>query len=302
MQRFQKILFVHESTSNQEMALRRAAQLARSNNAQLTLVNVGQELPRSLPNLQKAFGRVQEDQLKSLIGKVGVEGVDVRTRRLVGTPFIEIIKEVMHGDHDLVIKPAEGRGGLGNMLFGSTDLHLLRKCPCPVWIIKPSRKKKFARILAAVDPDPGEEANAELNHVILDLATSLAHQEGSELHVVHAWSLAYESMLRSGRAPLPKSEVDRMVRMTRQNHKKWLHELLASRELQAKVHLLKGDSGDVISALARKKRVELIVMGTVARTGIPGFFIGNTAEKTLAVVDCSVLAVKPAAFSTPIEA
>lgn len=61
------------------------------------------------------------------------------------------------------------------------------------------------------------------------------------------------------------------------------------------------EPGEVIPALARKKRVELIVMGTVARTGIPGFFIGNAAEKTLAEVDCSVLAVKPKAFSTPIE-
>jgi len=41
-------------------------------------------------------------------------------------------------------------------------------------------------------------------------------------------------------------------------------------------------------------------MGTVARTGILGFFIGNTAEKTLTAVDCSVLAVKPTAFATPV--
>lgn len=33
--------------------------------------------------------------------------------------------------------------------------------------------------------------------------------------------------------------------------------------------------------LASKKRVELIVVGTVCRTGLPGFFIGNTAEKIL---------------------
>jgi hypothetical protein len=33
-------------------------------------------------------------------------------------------------------------------------------------------------------------------------------------------------------------------------------------------------------------------IGTVSRTGIPGLFIGNTAEKILYRVDCSVLAVK----------
>ena len=208
------------------------------------------------------------------------------------------------GRHDLVIKPAEGRGGVSSMLFGSTDLHLLRKCPCPVWIVKLSKRKKYTRVLVAVDPDPGEKANAELNAFILDLATSLAQRDKSELHIVHAWAMPHESTLRSGRIVLPKAEVDRLVRATRKAHKKWLDELLGHYDLQhlsAKVHLLKGDAGDVIPALAQKKRVELIVMGTVARTGIPGFFIGNTAEKILVAADCSVLTVKPKSFSTPVR-
>ncbi len=235
---------------------------------------------------------------------MATEGLDIKTRLLVGIPFLEIIKEVVRGGHDLVIKPAEGRGGVSSMLFGSTDMHLFRKCPCPVWIIKPAKRKKYARILAAVDLDPEEKANAELNAIILDLATSIAARENSELHIAHAWSMPHESVLRSGRANLPKSDIDRMVRDTRKVHKEQLDALLGDHELQninAKVHLIKGNPGDIIPSLAQKKRVELIVMGTVARTGIPGFFIGNTAEKTLAAVDCSVLAIKPRSFSTPVE-
>jgi len=41
-------------------------------------------------------------------------------------------------------------------------------------------------------------------------------------------------------------------------------------------------------------------MGTVGRTGIQGFFIGNTAEEILNQVECSVLAVKPPGFQTPV--
>lgn len=50
-----------------------------------------------------------------------------------------------------------------------------------------------------------------------------------------------------------------------------------------------------------KEGVELVVMGTVARTGLPGFIIGDTAEKALTTVDCSVLAVKPDSFVSPVE-
>jgi nucleotide-binding universal stress UspA family protein len=305
MQRFEKILFVNQPATTATTAFQRAVRLARSNAAQLTIVGVSQEIPRTLINLQKTFLQLQDRQLESLTEGMDMGGIEVRTRALIGTPFLEIIKEVMSGGYDLVIKPAEGRGGLSNILFGSTDLHLLRKCPCPVWIIKPSKRKQFARILAAVDPDPAEAANAELNTLILDLATSLASRENSELHIVHIWSMPYEHTLRSGRVPLPKAEVDRMVRDARKTHKQWLYDLLGNytfEDIRAKIHLLKGKPGEVIPALAQQKRVELLVMGTVARTGIPGFFIGNTAEKTLSAVDCSVLALKPKGFSTPVEA
>jgi len=41
-------------------------------------------------------------------------------------------------------------------------------------------------------------------------------------------------------------------------------------------------------------------MGTVCRTGVAGLFIGNTAEKVLRQVDCSLLTVKPEGFVTPV--
>jgi nucleotide-binding universal stress UspA family protein len=46
--------------------------------------------------------------------------------------------------------------------------------------------------------------------------------------------------------------------------------------------------------------MDLIIMGTVARTGIPGFLMGNTAETILNRIECSVLAIKPAGFVTPV--
>ena len=63
------------------------------------------------------------------------------------------------------------------MLFGSTDLHLMRECPSAVWIMKPTKSKKYARILAAVDPDPLDEERNKLNDTIMEIATSLSALE-----------------------------------------------------------------------------------------------------------------------------
>ena len=70
--------------------------------------------------------------------------------------------------------------------------------------------------------------------------------------------------------------------------------------LKPQLHLLKGSARKEIPALAKRLQVDCIVMGTVARTGIPGFIMGNTAETILEQIDCSVLALKPPGFVTPV--
>jgi universal stress protein E len=47
--------------------------------------------------------------------------------------------------------------------------------------------------------------------------------------------------------------------------------------------------------------IELLVMGTIARTGVSGVITGNTAEQLLPSVSCSILAVKPQDFESPVR-
>lgn len=70
--------------------------------------------------------------------------------------------------------------------------------------------------------------------------------------------------------------------------------------LEPQPHVIKGDAKNVVPTKARELDVDLVVMGTVARTGIAGFFMGNTAENILTQLDCSVLTIKPPEFVSPI--
>jgi hypothetical protein len=136
--------------------------------------------------------------------------VAVSTNVLQGRPHIEMVREVLRGGHDLLMKEAEPNE---NVPFGSTDMHLLRTCPCPLWLVKPGQgDRPFSQILAPVDPAPPPD-EADLLHIkadlapkdvaldtkILDLAGSLANNEGAELHVLHAWSAPGEGLLRGTR-------------------------------------------------------------------------------------------------------
>lgn len=68
------------------------------------------------------------------------------------------------------------------------------------------------------------------------------------------------------------------------------------------MHHARGRPDRTIPQLIDSLEVDILVMGTVARTGIPGFIIGNTAENTLREIRCSLLALKPNGFVSPVKA
>ena len=317
MNRFSNILLVVDTEAESAVALHRAVALARNNQASLTLASVVED-PFSEPTsaaqaieLRDALLSEQRERLDDMIVSVAQPDIGITANVLVGKPFIEIIRHVLRHDHDLVIKCADEPQGTVRTLFGSTDMHLLRKCPCPIWIIKSTGQAPFARILAALDYDPENTATTALNRQILEISTSLALSEFCQLDIVHAWRLACESFMRSPRTTLSEAEVDEMVAEEARNRRRWLERLVttygakaekdAMNYLNPRLHVLNGHATQVVPTTARDVGADLVIMGTVGRTGVAGLFMGNTAENILAQLDCSVLAIKPPGFETPVS-
>jgi len=306
MKQFKNILLVYGPN---QQTLELAVRLAKNNYARLNIIDVIKQIPPqrshlasqiSSLNLKEFLVKEHQKWLKKLIGPIYEESIRVSTTVVFGTPFLEIIREVLRKKHDLVIMTAEGRGGLKERLFGSTSMHLMRKCPCPVWVVRPNLQKQYARILAAVDPEPLNKKRNSLNTLIMDLANSTADFEKAELHIVHAWTLFSETFL-TVRGHLPYDELNKLIMQEEVMHKKQIETFIKKYKKGGfRLHILKGEADEVIPRIARAEKVDLLVMGTVCRTGIPGFFIGNTAEKVLNKVSCSVLTVKPEGFVSPV--
>uniref|UniRef100_UPI003594372D universal stress protein n=1 Tax=Thiocapsa sp. TaxID=2024551 RepID=UPI003594372D len=214
--------------------------------------------------------------------------------------------------HDLVMMSAEGRGGLRQRLFGTTSMHLMRKCPCPVLVLKRKQGRFPMRILAAVDVADGlfgktnvttDPERRSLNPRILALAGEIAASEGAELHVIQAWSSDFDGYLEV-RSELGDEAIRQLRKQTKQRFAEKFNRLIAGADtagVAVNPHLVRGEPAEAIIALARRERIDLLVMGSISRTGIAGFFVGNTAEKVLGELDASVLTVKPADFTTPVE-
>ncbi|PWK59119.1 universal stress protein [Roseicyclus mahoneyensis] len=315
MRHVKSILAVLTADSLSDVALARAVSLAQVSRAALTLVDVIDGAPGELGRLMAALtgqrgSAIEEDviafhraRLSGFAKKARAQGIEVTEAVLQGSPFLEVIRMVLREGHDVVIKgatlSAEGRGTLKGF-----DMHLLRKCPCPVWLLMAEGDTRFARVLATIDP-PGQDdpARDSLDHQVLGIASDLAVHDGADLQVLHAWSLPGERALRQGRfGKARKGTVDSLIAQEETAARARVMARMSDHPQVPKtaIHMQQGIAADVIAQHAEASGVDAIVMGTVGRTGVSGFVMGTTAETILRRVSCAVIAVKPDGFVSPV--
>ena len=301
MQHFKNILFITGEEPLTRTAYAKALRFASRNDAKITVMEVVEPIPERRRTFETANAvyDLQEIAVADAIGRVEhlLEAseflIDPAPATVVATGerHIEIIRRILGAGHDLLIVADAEES------YDATTHHLLRKSPCPVWLMTPLIERKQS-ILAAVDPDPLRPIQELLNDDVLTLAVSLAAVESAALHIVHAWYVP-----GSAGAGISISDQHAYREQTLAQHRANLNALLERHQLpdDTVVHFLEGRPDMVIRQVVRRRNITTIVMGTVARSGIAGLIIGNTAERILKRVDCSVLAVKPQGFETPVR-
>jgi universal stress protein E len=255
--------------------------------------------------LEKTKAAAMKEKLKHAFAD---RAFDVQV--VVGRPFVEIIHAVTRLDIDMVIKLAEALDVPADHVFASTDQHLLRKCPCKIWLRQPRGERDHINILAAIDVDFEDadepETLRKLNGDILAAAVDLATGTAATLHVVHAWQPPSAVLMRS-LFPAATWHPDAHGRAITASRQEALRALLETKRDQIsglaqepQVHVRTGNPRQVIADLIDDLKIGVLVMGTVARTGLQGIIIGNTAEDTFNSVSRSLVAVKPADFVSPL--
>lgn len=314
MQHFKKILAGVDLSSADRMAatdlspptreaVKRAVWLAGHLSAELTFfaaLNVSAHTEELLHDgYEEATRSVEEATqlvLDELVADAKRDGVNASARFAFGRPWEAVIKEVVNGGHDLAVVGTSSRG-VSQFLFGKTGTKLLRHCPCPVWVTRPDPDWDNLNMLVATDL-------TEVGQKALNVAVNGAQLASARVHVISV----IEDQL-SGRlwlSGLPASKLDDFRAKRHAQVEEMLHEQLAQTDYRTltkgvQVHIAEGAADVAILKAIEELGIDLLVMGTVARSGIPGLIIGNTAERLLSQVPCSVLAVKPDDFVCPVQ-
>ncbi len=308
MKRFKNILVGVDLANNEQLvanklsdatnaAIANGIWLAKHNDAKLVFFNA-LEVPEHARFVAEEQGHIEstliadsEDRLAALVQRAKAENIDADYVVAFGKSWVELIRQILNQQHDLVITGTRQRGTPASVAFGSTGMKLLRKCPCPVWITKPRERQQTASVLVADDLSP-------VSDLSLELGVSMANLQQAQLHVLHALELglgrrewdSYKIRERA-RTEATKKLDDQMARVGAANLTK-----------PPRIDIVVDAADTAIIRRIDQSEIDLLVMGTVARGGIAGVLMGNTAERLLPRITCSVLAVKPHDFICPIAA
>ena len=218
MKKLSTLLFVSQNPAEEQALFDWTLALAQSQQAQLILFNVLPQVDAGLVGWVKNLlpADIMAKQTEAVLQawqpwamQANQAGVVISTRVEFGKLFYKTIQTVLKDQVDWVIKQTDKENkSLTEHIFGSQDMHLLRKCPCPVLLHKNGSSLPFQNIMASIDVDIEAESltHNDLTQSILAFAQTLAQTENANLHIAHAWQAEAENLVRYWNSDI--SEVD----------------------------------------------------------------------------------------------
>lgn len=309
MTKYKNILVVADPAQDNQPALSRAVHLARkSENVEITLFLAIYDFSYEMTSMlsaderqamRRGVVRQREEWLKDIIRPYTDEGFDIMVTVVWhNRPYEAIIAEVFSNHHDLVIKATHEHGKIGSVIFTPTDWHLLRKCPCPVLMVKEHSWPENGKILASVNLAADDETHDQLNDAIVNEASAIAEILGAEVNLVNAYPATPVNIT----IELPEFDPASYSDAVRGHHLTSMKALRHKHGLpEEQTHVVEGLPEDVIPTVAKELDAELVILGTTGRTGLSAVFIGNTAEHTIDSLNCDLLALKPEGYVSPLS-
>lgn len=214
-----------------------------------------------------------------------------------GSPWYELLRVASKHRDNLLICGTREQGSMSRFLFGSTGLKLLRHAECPVWLVKPRIDDDATLdILCASDL-------TEVGEDVVSAGVLISQHIASRLNVVH---VVNDDLHHVARTSLTEQQLAEQTTKATDQAEAKLHSQISLTDYRTlenglQAHVKTGSASQTLLAAIEELNIDVLVLATRARDGLAGMVFGNTAEQLLWDVPCSVLAIKPDTFESPIS-
>ena len=304
---YRKILVATDFSTASDAALDQAVWLARETGTGIVLAHTLPDLRRLVTTLpvearrdfiygdhhlfEQEVRRESDAKLRTVIDGLNAPGINITSETLLGTPYFEITHAVQQEGYDLVLAGTRGLSKWEQFFIGSTARQLVRNCPCSVWIVKDEHRGPPKKILATTDFSDGSLKAVREGLRVAQLAKS-------EFHLLHVIEELDEELIK--RSPHGSPMRKDINAYSRQRLESFIR-LLDTDPSRVTMHLSLGAAWKEIPRTTKHLGADLVVIGTLGRTGLSRLLLGNTAEKVLETCDSSLLTVKPDEFISPVS-
>ena len=211
----------------------------------------------------------------------------------------DIIKSARDYKADFVFKSVRQHAPLKRMFYTSTDWNLIRMCPTALLLVRDQGTVRGKPVIGAVDIDDEDPEHQELNRIVLAqanaLAEVLAEVLGAKVHLIYAYGPAV--VMGDGADPMA-------YQIAKDKHdaefKKAKALASANNVFASNTKLREGTPETILTEYGEEISAGIIVLGTVARSGASGLFIGNTAESMLEKTHRDMFVIKLESFVSPV--
>ncbi len=283
-----KICLFLNANSQNELALDCIKEMKNKNpEFEINILTLEEKLPEytGFPSqdrkerLEQVLSMAAQAELDRVSDQLKEAGVKVASTEKLAGRFPEVLTNWLQSNKvDLLVKEPLISASDRNYI-SKGDRKLLNQINTDVLLVRESMFNKNGVLVGVA----AEEGNAELNSYsseIIDKAVELTPLAGEGLAITHSWWYPGQELLTHHMKEEEWLEVYKEYETVSQ--KNFDQVLKASQNISKvknpKYYLENGDPTRVLSGLAEALCPSLIVLGSVARTGISGYILGNTAE------------------------
>lgn len=245
----------------------------------------------------KAFQRAQADEvLRPALARLEEAGLKARASYVPGSRPDAIGDVAVRGRADLIVMGSRGHSGLKGLLFGSMTNAVLAGCTKPLLILRSDKSPRRDSLVVGIAVDGSRHSLAAVRWAIKHRELFGAEPRIELIHVVERERSMFASLEalapRAATAVEPVGEDHALAPVFDKAMAAAVKALTKAAMAFTEVRLLAAVAGDAIAAHARKRPLDVLVMGSHGHGSFKSLVLGSVALRVAARCDKPLLLIR----------
>jgi nucleotide-binding universal stress UspA family protein len=236
-----------------------------------------------------------ERALKPSLAALKKAGLDATSTYAVGHPGEEIAAAADRDKADLIVMGSHGHGALAGLVLGSVTNAVLAHTKKPILVVRAKEAPKGDSLKVGVAIDGSKYGRLAVRYVLKHRDLFGAAPSFILIHVVPDFAGAVMPDMAGIAMPaFTENEIKAMQKKAFDAALDPVRKLLGKVGVAAEEVCLVGNPGDELSAYAKKKKLDVLVMGSHGYGAFKSAVLGSTATRVAAHCETPVLLIRDA--------